>query len=166
MSAEREHKTRTLWLTGALHASTHVYQVALMPLSLLIQRDLTLTSVSEAALLVTVMIAGYFLPAYPLGVAADRLSRKKLLGWGLFINAVGFVLLSLAPSYSFALFAVMLVGVGGSFFHPSATAMIARLFPLRTGKALGLIGIGASVGFFFGPIYAGWRAAALTPTLG
>ncbi|TAL03358.1 MAG: MFS transporter [Verrucomicrobia bacterium] len=166
MSANHEHKTRTLWLTGALHAFTHVYQVALMPLYLLIQRDLKLTSVSQATLLVTVMMAGYFLPAYPLGVAADRFSRKQLLGWGLFLNALGFVMLGLSPNYFCALLAVLLVGFGGSFFHPSATAMIARLFPAQTGKALGLIGIGASVGFFVGPIYAGWRAASLSPTLG
>ena len=28
--------------------------------------------------------------------------------------------------------------------------MVARLFPVNTGKALGLLGIGASVGFFMG----------------
>jgi MFS family permease len=32
------------------------------------------------------------------------------------------------------------------------------LFPANTGRALGLIGVGASVGFFIGPLYAGWRA--------
>jgi MFS family permease len=36
--------------------------------------------------------------------------------------------------------------------------MIARSFPGTTGRALGIIGIGAGAGFFFGPIYAGWRA--------
>ena len=36
MSSKPNHKTRTLWLAGALHAFTHVYQVALMPLYLLI----------------------------------------------------------------------------------------------------------------------------------
>jgi MFS family permease len=146
-----------LWLAGALHAFTHVYQVALMPLYLLIQRDLKI-SVSEATSLVTVMMAGYFLPAYAMGIAADRFNRKKLLGWGLAINSAAFVLLSLAPSYPLALVAVFVTGLGGSFFHPAATAMIARLFPVGTGKALGLLGIGASVGFFFGPLYAGWRA--------
>jgi len=166
MTAERSHKTRTLWLAGALHAFTHVFQVALMPLYLLIQKDLKLESVSQATLLVTVMMAGYFLPAYPLGMAADRCNRKKLLGWGLAINSAGFVLLSLAPNYTTALLAVLLTGVGGSFFHPAATAMVARLYPVGTGKALGLLGIGASVGFFAGPLYAGWRAGALEATAG
>lgn len=166
MSTEAQHKTRTLWLAGALHAFTHVYQVALMPLYLLIQRDFKLTSVSQATLLVTVMMAGYFLPAYPLGIAADRFSRKKLLGWGLAINAAGFLLLAFAPNYPTALLAVLLTGLGGSAFHPAATAMIARLYPVGTGKALGLLGIGASVGFFFGPIYAGWRAGTLESSVG
>jgi MFS family permease len=54
---------------------------------------------------------------------------------------------------------MVVAGVGGSFFHPAATALIARLFPSNTGRALGLIGIGAGLGFFVGPLYAGWRAA-------
>src|SRR5207247_1478387 len=57
-----------------------------------------------------------------------------------------------------ALASVVVAGIGGSFFHPAATAMIARLFPLNTGKALGLFGMGASIGFFLGPLYSGWRA--------
>jgi MFS transporter, FSR family, fosmidomycin resistance protein len=166
MSDDRAHRTRALWLAGALHAFTHVYQVALMPLYLLIQRDFKLTSVSQSTLLVTVMMAGYFLPAYPLGIAADRFSRKKLLGWGLAINAAGFLLLAFAPNYPTALLAVLLTGLGGSFFHPAATAMVARLYPVGTGKALGLLGIGASAGFFFGPLYSGWRACTLEASAG
>lgn len=166
MTSDAQHRTRTLWLAGALHAFTHVYQVALLPLYLLIQKDLKLANISQATLLVTVMMAGYFAPAYFLGVAADRFNRKKLLGWGLAINSAGFVLLALAPNYATALGAVLLTGLGGSFYHPAATAMVARLFPVGTGKALGLVGIGASVGFFFGPLYAGWRAGTLEARAG
>jgi len=166
MSTDPNHKTRTLWLAGALHAFTHVYQVALLPLYLLIQKDLKLVSVCQATLLVTVMMAGYFLPAYPMGMAADRFNRKKLLAGGLAINSLGFILLSLAPNYATALLAVFLSGVGGSFYHPAATAMVARLCPVGTGKALGLVGIGASVGFFVGPLYAGWRVGALEAAAG
>jgi FSR family fosmidomycin resistance protein-like MFS transporter len=154
------HKTRTLWLAGALHAFTHLYQVALLPLYLLIQRDLGLATVDQATLLVTVMGVAYFLPSYPMGWLADRFSRKKLLAIGLILNGLGFVALSLAPSYPLALAAVVVAGLGGSFFHPAATALIARMFPVGTGRALGLFGIGAGIGFLIGPIYAGWRAGA------
>ncbi len=166
MSTDARHKTRTLWLTGVLHAFTHLYQVALMPLYLLIQRDFKFASVGQATLLLTVMMAACFGPSYPIGVLADRLNRKKLLGFGLALNGVGFAALALAPNYAWALVAVAVAGFGGSFYHPAATAMVARLFPRTTGKALGLVGIGAGVGFFVGPIYAGWRAEMLEPALG
>ena len=55
MKSEAHHKTRTLWLTGVLHAFTHLYGVALLPLYLRIQQDLKLRSVEQATLLVTVM---------------------------------------------------------------------------------------------------------------
>ncbi len=159
MDSDRDHKIRTLWLSGVLHAFTHIYHVALLPLYLLIQADFKLASVGQATLLVTVMMAGYFIPSYPMGILADRISRKKLLGCGLAINGLGFVGLSLSPNYPCALASMVLAGFGGSFYHPAATAMVARLFPTGTGKALGLVGVGASIGFFFGPLYTGWRAA-------
>src|SRR3954468_20869483 len=160
MSTEKNHKVRTLWLSGVLHGFTHLYQMALIPLYLLIQKDLKLAGVEQATLLVTVMGIAYFVPSYPMGVLADRVSRKKLLAMGLAINGLGFVGLACAPTYPWAIASMMLAGIGGSFFHPAATAMIARLFPENTGKALGLFGIGASAGFFLGPLYTGWRSGS------
>ena len=158
MSADQRHKTRTLWLSGVLHGFTHLYQIALVPLYLLIQKDFKLASVGESTLLVTVMGLSYFLPSYPIGILADRMSRKKMLALGLALNGLGFVVVGLAPNYPAALAGVVLSGLGGSFYHPAATALIARLFPNNTGRALGLVAIGASIGYFIGPIYSGWRA--------
>jgi MFS family permease len=167
MTASRaNHKTRTLCLTGMLHGFTHLYGTVLLPLYLLMQRDLKLDSVSKATSFVTIMLVAYFLPSYPLGVLADRMSRKKLLTYGLLINASAFVGLSFAPNYAWAVACVILAGIGGSAYHPAATAMIARLFPKTTGRALGLVGIGSGAGFFLGPLYTGWRAATLEPVLG
>lgn len=166
MSAAASQKTRALWLVGTLHAFTHLYHVALLPLYLLIQRDFKFASVGQATALVTVQMVMYYLPSYYLGVLADRMSRKKLLGWGLLVNAAGFVGLAFAPNYGWALVSVGIAGLGGSFYHPAATAMVVRMFPKKAGRALGFIGIGASVGFFLGPIYSGWRADSLEAVLG
>ena len=151
---------RTLWLTGAVHAFTHLYQVALVPLYLRIQSDFGLASVESATFLVTLMGVAYFVPSYPMGWLADRMNRRLLLGLGLLINGVGFVALALSPNYACALGSVLLAGFGGSFYHPAATSLIAGLFKVGAGRAFGLVGIGASAGFFLGPIYAGWRAVA------
>src|SRR5436309_7012394 len=158
MKRDKDHQVRTLWLCGTLHAFTHIYHVALMPLYLLMQRDLKLASVEQATLLLTLMMLAYFLPSYGMGVLADRLSRQKLLAAGLAINALGYVGLAFAQNYAWAVVCVMIAGLGGSFFHPAATSMVARQFPANTGRALGLVGVGASVGFFIGPLYSGWRA--------
>src|SRR5438034_3799316 len=106
MNTGEAHKVRTLWLCGALHAFTHIYQVALMPLYLPIQRDLKLASVERPTLLVTALMFAYFLPSYGIGALADRLSRRKLLATGLMINGVGYVGLSFAPNYWWALICV------------------------------------------------------------
>jgi MFS family permease len=152
---------RVLWLVGLLHGLNHLYNVALLPVYLQLQRDLDLPSVAAATSLTTVMMLAYFLPSYPLGVLADRLDRRRLLTWGLVLNALGYLGLGWARSYPMALGCVVLAGLGGSFYHPAATALVVRLFPQRTGRALGLIGIGASAGFFLGPLYVGWRAASV-----
>jgi MFS family permease len=158
MSEDGMHRDRTLWLCTGLHAFTHLYHVALIPLYLLIREDFGLTSDGQATFLVTVMGLAYFLLSYPLGVMADRFSRKKLLGLGLAINALGFIGLAFAPTYWMAVLALIVAGIGGSFYHPAATSLVVGLFPVGTGKALGKVGIGAGVGFFLGPIYSGWRA--------
>jgi MFS family permease len=156
------HRLRTLWLSGVLHAFTHLYQVALLPLYLLILQDknFAIRTVEEATFLVTVLMLSYFIPAYPAGVLADRFSKRKLLALGLAMNAAGFVGLAFSHNYGQAVACMILSGIGGSAFHPAATSLVARLFPDATGKAFGLLGIGASAGFFFGPLYSGWRGAA------
>lgn len=161
MDADRNHRTRTLWLCGMLHGFTHVYPVALLPLYLQIQRDLNLARVEQATLLVTVMGLAISLPSFPLGVLADRFSRKMLLAAGLAVNGLGFVLLSWAPNYAAALAAVIIAGLGGSSYHPAATALVSRLYPQNKGRALGYLAIGASIGLFIGPAYTGWRAVGL-----
>ena len=70
------HKTRTLWLVGILHAFTHVYHVALLPLYLRMRDDLHLGDVDRATALMSVMMAAYFAPSYLVGVLTDRMSRK------------------------------------------------------------------------------------------
>src|SRR5256886_13658588 len=103
MSAEQNKRVRALWLCGVLHGFSHIYHVTLMPLYFLIQQDFGLKSVGKATLLVTVMMVAYFIPSYPVGMLADRVSRKKLLTVGLLFNALGFIGLGFAPNYALAL---------------------------------------------------------------
>src|SRR5438876_12008336 len=114
-STRLSHRARTLWLVGILHAFTHIYQVALLPLYLLIQQDLGLDSIEKVTFLLSLMGAAYFLPSYPMGILADKYSRKRLMTSGLILNSLGFVGLALARSYPMAMLSVVLAGFGGSF---------------------------------------------------
>src|SRR5687767_8398548 len=143
---DQSHKKRVLWLCGILHAFTHIYHVALLPLYVLIREDFQLPSDGQAPTLLTLMGLTYFLPAYFVGMWADKFSRRKLLGYGLLINGLGFAALAFSPSFGWAICFLLIAEFGGSFFHPAATSLVANLFPGNTGWALGRIGIGASVG--------------------
>ncbi len=142
---------------GVLHAMTHSFHVVLMPLYLPIHRDLGLPDVAGATSLMSIQMLAYFLPSYGLGILADRYDRRHLLGGGLLINGIGFVGLGLSPSFSWAVVSVIVAGLGGSCYHPAATALIAERFPREQGRAFGLVGVGANVGFLCIPVYAGWR---------
>ena len=88
MSHPRPAPTRlrshlTLILCTVLHAFTHAYGAMLVPLYLLMVRDLKLPGVSRASLIVTVSAVVYCLVSYMPGILADRFNRKALLGIGL-----------------------------------------------------------------------------------
>ena len=146
--ASERHKTRTLWLCGALHAFTHVYHVALLPLYLRIQQDLNLGSVEQATLLVTVLGLAYFVPSYPLGALADRMSRKKLLAAGLAINGLGFVMLSFLLN--------SLAGLDESVSWLADLSVFHTLNPsaILAGRALPLVGSLVTVGMWLVGIVA------------
>ena len=152
------HKNRTLALLTVLHGFTHLYHVALLPLFLRIQDDFKLPTTDEATLLLTVLMLAYYAPSYIAGELSDRFSRKLLLTIGLALNGIGFVLLAWAPSYSMAMAAVVVAGLGGTLYHPSGMAMVGDLFHGKGGRAFGIVGMGGGAGFFLGPLYTGWRA--------
>lgn len=152
----------TLALTTLLHAFTHAYQVLLVPLYLLMAADLKLPGVRAVTLVVTAYNAAYFLLSYPAGMLADRLNRKMLLGVGLLGNAVAIGLTGITHQYGAILLLGVSAGIFGTLFHPAANALLSAHYPRSPGMALGIMGIGSGIGFFFGSQYSGWRAESLS----
>src|SRR5665213_1782529 len=101
MSSLSEHpRSRlTLALAIVLHMFTHAFGTILVPLYVLIRRDLNLPGIEYAAFLVTVYGVVYCLFSYVSGTLADRFNRKLLLGWGLVLNGIAIVLIGLTRSY-------------------------------------------------------------------
>ena len=108
----------TLVLSTLLHAFTHAFAAMLVPLYLLMQADLGLKGVQPAAMIVTVYGTVYMILSYPAGVLADRVSRKRMLGAGLILNAVAIVLMGLTRRYDVLVSAGSLGGNRGDRLSP------------------------------------------------
>jgi len=126
-----------------------------------------LLSDTQIGLLNTLSTILYGLVGLPLGLLADRVSRKKLLAAGIVVWALFTACARLVHSYSFLMVTRLGVGVGEATAAPTATSWIGDLFPAeRRSKPLALFMLGVPVGgalsfFFTGPIAQkfGWRAA-------
>jgi MFS family permease len=149
----------TLGLCTILHGFTHAYGSMLVPLYFRIADDLKLSGVGAATLIVTLYGAVYNLGSYISGLAADRFSRKTLLAVGLLGNALAILGIGLVRQYPAILALAALAGIFGTIFHPAANALSSSHYPKSPGMAIGILGIGSGLGFFFGPQIAGWRAA-------
>src|SRR5215471_15811948 len=111
----------------------------------------------------------YGLVGLPLGLLADRISRKKLLAVGVVIWASLTAYTKWVFTYPLLVIARLGVGVGEATCAPTATSWIGDLFPpQRRAKPLALFMLGVPVGgalsFFFSGAIAqkfGWRAAMM-----
>jgi MFS family permease len=109
----------------------------------------------------------YAIAGLPLGRLADRVSRKKILGWGL-IAWSGFTALNAGVwGYISFFLARMGVGVGEASYAPAANSLIGDLFPPeRRARALGIYMLGLPVGTLLAFVTVGlmvdhfgsWRA--------
>jgi MFS family permease len=109
----------------------------------------------------------YGLVGLPLGVLADKVSRKKLLAVGIVVWAALTAGARWVFSYPLLVITRLGVGVGEAACAPTATSWIGDLYPPeQRAKPLALFMLGVPVGgalsfFFSGPIAQrfGWRAA-------
>src|SRR6476646_11585563 len=133
-----------------------------------VRKEFHLTD-TEIGLLNTLSLILYGLVGLPLGLLADRVSRKKLLAAGIVVLTLFTACARWVNSYTFLMITRLGVGVGEATAAPTATSWIGDLFPAeKRSKPLALFMLGVPVGgalsfFFSGPIAQrlGWRMAML-----
>ena len=104
---------------------------------------ITLTSQLTASLLQPVV-----------GLYTDRHPQPYSLAAGMGFTLTGLVLLSMAPSFPAILFAVGLVGVGSSVFHPESSRVARMASGGQHGLAQSLFQVGGNAGSAVGPLLA------------
>ena len=133
-----------------------------------IKADLHLDN-TEAGLLATVFLLGYFVTSPIFGTLGDRLPRKWLIAAGVLTWSAATIASGLAGSLVGLIVARAVVGVGEASYATLAPTIIDDITPTaRKGKTLAIfflaVPLGSALGFVLGGIIQdvwGWRAAFL-----
>jgi len=124
---------------------------------------------AQLGMLATAFTVVLSLASLPLGMLADRTSRRLVIGSGVLFWSAATFFSGLANSFKTLLLARGLVGVGEAAYTPAGTAVISATFPREVRARvqgtfdLGMF-MGGAVGIALGGIIAqwlGWRAAFL-----
>ncbi len=89
----------------------------------------------------------YTLVGIPIGLMADRMNRKRIIGWGILIWSMMTVFCGLAGSYSLFFLARVGVGIGEAALSPAAYSIISDYFPKKKlATALSVYNMGIYLG--------------------
>ncbi len=103
----------------------------------------------------------YGISQIPAGWLADRINRRVIMSVGICGVGLAGVLVGLSQTYIMLIVFLVLMGVLGGGYHPSATPMVSALVESKKrGRTLGIHEIGAGASFFVVPLIAAFIAAA------
>ncbi|WP_264783075.1 MFS transporter [Haladaptatus sp. T7] len=86
----------------------------------------------------TVTMLGYSLMQFPSGVLADRFGAVRVIAAGAAVAAGGALVLGVAAPLAVLVGGMLLVGVGTGIHKTVSIRLLSRVYPTRTGRALGL----------------------------
>lgn len=151
------------WMVAVFCVAGFVSYVDRMILSVLVepmQRDLGIGDAQTSLLQGAAFAVVYVLAGLPLGILADRKTRRNLIVIGSLIWTTGTLLCGLASGFWMLFAARILVGVGEAALAPAAASIISDSFPAHLrGTALGVFMMGMVIG---GPGSVGIGGALLS----
>lgn len=168
-----ERKSSLFILLFALaHFVHHLLTAILIPLLPFIRDGFGL-SYTQAGTIVSAFTLAYGFGQLPAGWIADRVGPRYLLAAGISGVAIAGALLGLSGTYGGMIVCLVLMGLLGGGYHPSASPLIAAAVPReKRGRAIGIHIVGGSLSHFVAPLTAvflagllGWRGVYLSTSL-
>jgi FSR family fosmidomycin resistance protein-like MFS transporter len=148
-------KNIALTITGIAHAVNHSFQLMIAPLLPFLAVAFKLNLV-EIGLLVTAFVSAYGIGQFPAGFLADRIGAKNLIIMGIALCGMGALISLIAVTLSLIAVGFIIMGIGGSTYHPSGLTMLSHAFDEKgRGQAMGIHGLAGSVGQIASPIASG-----------
>ena len=128
-----------------------------------IKADFNITDSQVALLIGFSFAATYAVTVLPVGLAADRLKRKLVLGWGLLLWSFMTMAAIFVTSYKHLIVARMGVAMGETVIAPVSVSLVSDSFPEhQRGKAMGIISAGVYVGIGISLVGGGYLIDYLT----
>lgn len=142
------------------HFAHHILTALLAPLLPFIREDLAL-DYTQLGLVLSAFSLTYGASQLLAGWLADRIGPRISMTIGIVGVAVAGLLVGLSQTYIMLLIFLVLMGIAGGGYHPSAPPLISKMVePKNRGRALGLHQIGGSASFMIAPLIAAAIAAA------
>jgi len=121
----------------------------------------------QSGRMVTAFMIGYFVTSPLFGVLGDRLPRKWLIAFGIFVWSIGTVLTGFATGFAMLLAFRILVGFGEASYATISPSLISDAYgPAKRNTALTIfyvaLPVGSALGYVLGGVIAehwGWRHA-------
>jgi MFS family permease len=148
------------------HFAHHLLPALQVPLLPFIRNEFSL-DYTRSAMVLSAFTFSYGVSQLPAGWLADRIDRRVLMVIAICGVGLAGVLVGLSQTYIMLIVFLVLMGVLGGGYHPSATPMVSALVESKKrGRALGIHEIGGGASFFVVPLVAaaiaaawGWRGA-------
>jgi predicted MFS family arabinose efflux permease len=148
------------------HFAHHLITALAVPLTTYIQPEFNL-SYAQVGLLITAMSLPYGFSQLPAGWLADKFGRRLLIFLGISGVALTGILIGLSTDYVMLFALMVLMGIIGGGYHPSAPPLIlATVRPENRARTMGFHMVGGSASNFLSPVIGaaiaaawGWRTA-------
>ena len=148
------------------HFSHHLLMALAVPLMPFIRDDFGL-DYTQSGLLISAFTLSYGFSQLPAGWLADHLGSSLLMTIGISGVALSGLLFGCSQTYSAMILALILMGVMGGGYHPTAPVLISNSTePKNHGRALGIHLVGGSFSYFLAPLLGvavahiwGWRGS-------
>jgi len=148
------------------HFAHHLVIALPVPLLPFIRNEFAL-DYTQAGVVIMAFNLAYGISQLPSGWLADRIGSRVLLTVGTAGVALAGLLVGLSQTHFMLITFLVLMGIAGGGYHPSAAPLISRsVEPKNRGRALGFHMIGGSGSFFLAPLVGagiaacyGWRAS-------
>src|SRR6266702_833864 len=165
-----QYAAYVFWIMFSINLLNYLDRYVFAGASNIVGKELGL-SIDQIGFLATAFIFVYAVGTLPLGIWADRSSRKNIVALCVAIWSLATAFTALANSFATLFISRMVLGIGEAGYYPAGTAMLSDYFSrskraqvMSRWTAGSLIGL--MVGFIAGGVIAGlghgmWRLAFL-----